>query len=336
MNAAVLGDQAVAAQLGKRGTASDLVLYDRKGGGVLRTYVAPGGFPDRIQPLLQAVRMSEYAVFHVASLDRFTGEQAVALDVLGMRGGVLGHSYGVDEGRLEELVRGTVLEGYARAGPDGLREAADALRPLGPGGGEEGAGEGAGATRVAIDHCFDVRGVGTVALGRVESGSVRRYQEVTILPSGAEAVVKSIQMHDDPVDEASFPARVGLSLKGVRPDDVSRGDVVVGRAAAGGGAGAEGGCAVVPAGAEAAVEYEPSPFYRGPMDAGQGCLVSIGMQIRAARIASSAPGRLGIVLEKAAAWSPSYTAVVLRPESGTTRIAGSGRLVPPPPASPQA
>lgn len=334
MNAAVLGDQAVAAQLGKRGTASDLVLYDRKGGGVLRTYVAPGGFPDRIQPLLQAVRMSEYAVFHVASLDRFTGEQAVALDVLGMRGGVLGHSYGVDEGRLEELVRGTVLEGYARAGPDGLREAADALRPLGPGGDKEGAG--AGPTRVAIDHCFDVRGVGTVALGRVESGSVRRYQEVAILPSGAEAVVKSIQMHDDPVDEASFPARVGLSLKGVRPDDVSRGDVVVGRAAAGGGGGEDGdsggGCAVVPAGAEAAVEYEPSPFYRGPMAAGQGCLVSIGMQIRAARIASSAPGRLGIVLEKAAAWSPSYTAVVLRPESGTTRIAGSGRLVPPPAA----
>ena len=315
----MLGDQAVAAQLGKKGTASDLALYDRKGGGVLRTYVAPSGFPDRIQPLVQAIAMAEHAVFHVASLDRFTGEQAVALGAAGMRRGVLGHSYDIDEGRLESLVRGTVLEGYARAGPDGLREAADALEPLGA---DAGADD---PLRVAIDHCFDVKGVGTVALGRVESGTVRRYQEVTILPSGAEAVVKSIQMHDDPVDEARFPARVGLSLKGVRPDDVSRGDVVAAREGPGGGA--EGGCAVVPAGTEVAVQYEPSPFYKGPMGAGQGCIVGIGMQVRAARIASVSEGRLGLVLEKPAAWSDAYTAVVLRPESATTRIAGSGRLL---------
>ena len=322
MNIAVLGDQSVAAQLGRKGTASDLALYDRKGGGVLRTYVAPSGFPDRIQPLLQAIAMSEYAVFHVASLDRFTGEQAVALDAAGMRGGVLGHSYDVDEGRLESLVRGTVLEGYARADPGGLREAADALGPAA----DPGSGGAGDPLRIAIDHCFDVKGVGTVALGRVESGAVTKYQEVSILPSGAEAVVKSIQMHDDPVDEARFPARVGLSLKGVRPDDVSRGDVV---AARGDGGGAGSGRIVVPAGGEVALDYAPSPFYKGPMGAGQGCLVSIGMQIRAARIASASDRRLGLVLEKAAAWPPQYRAVVLRPESGTTRIAGGGRLVPP-------
>ena len=309
VNAVVLGDQSVAASLGKKGTSSDLTLYDRKGGGVLRTYVAPSGFPERIQPLLQAANMAECAVFHVAALDRFTGEQAVALDALGMRRGVLGHSHGVDEGRLDALVRGTVLEGYARAGPDGLREAADALAPLA--GGERADGP----LRVAIDHCFDVKGAGTIALGRVESGTVSKYQEVSILPSGAEAVVRSIQMHDDPVDKAAFPARVGLSLKGVRPDDVSRGDVAVGR-------GEAASCRVVPAGEEVPVRYEPSPFYKGPTGAGQGCLVSVGMQVRAARIASADPLRL--VLERPAAWFPSYRVVVLRPESAASRIVGSG------------
>ena len=313
VNTVVLGDQSVASSLGKKGTCSDLAMYDRKEGGVLRTYVAPGGFPEKIQPLLQAANMAECSVFHVAALDRFTGEQAVALDALGMRRGVLGHSYGVDEGRLDALVRGTVLEGYARAGPDGLREAADAL---GPQGGRGGGGGGV-ATRVAIDHCFDVKGAGTVALGRVEEGAVQKYQEVTLLPSGAEAVVKSIQMHDDPVGEAAFPARVGLSLKGVRPGDVSRGDVAVAR-------GDAAACRVIPAGEEVPVRYEPSPFYRGPMSAGQGCLVSIGMQVRAARIASADPLRL--VLEKPAAWFPSYKAVVLRPDSATSRIAGSGTI----------
>ena len=266
--------------------------------------------------------MSECAVFHVASLDRFTGEQAVALGAVGMRRGVLGHSHDIDEGRLEALARGTVLEGYARTGPDGLREAAEALGPAAAGGGGGGWKDGgrSGPLRVAVDHCFDVRGVGTVALGRVESGKVSKYQEVEILPSGAEAVVKSIQMHDDPVDEARFPARVGLSLKGVRPDDVSRGDVVVERGSGGGG------CAVVPAGEDIQVEYEPSPYYRGPMAAGQGCLVSIGMQVRAARIASAPPDGLALSLERPAVWAASYTAVVLRPESASSRIAGSGRL----------
>ena len=35
-------------------------------------------------------------------------------------------------------------------------------------------------------------------------------------------MVKSIQMHDDNVDEAISPARVGLSLKGVKPEEVSK------------------------------------------------------------------------------------------------------------------
>ena len=318
VNAAFLGSESAASRLGKKGTSSDLTLYDRKDrDGTLRTYVAPSGFPGRIQPLLQAVNMAEYAVIHVEALDRFAGEQAVALDMLGMQGGVVGHSYDVDEKRLGALVRGTVLEKYARAegGPDGMLEAAGRLEPLQGGGG--------GETRVAIDHCFDVRGVGTVALGRVEEGAVRRHQEVAVMPSGAEAVVKSIQMHDDPVDEAAFPARVGLLLKGVRPEGVSRGDVVVGRDAAGGGGGGGGGaCTVLPAGRELPVEYAPSQFYRGPMSAGQGCLVSIGMQIRAARIASASPLRL--VLERPAAWFRSYRAVILRPDSASSRIAGSG------------
>ena len=38
--------------------------------------------------------------------------------------------------------------------------------------------------------------------------------------------VKSIQMHDDPVNESKSPARVGLAIKGVNADEISRGDVL--------------------------------------------------------------------------------------------------------------
>jgi selenocysteine-specific translation elongation factor len=39
-------------------------------------------------------------------------------------------------------------------------------------------------------------------------------------------VVKSIQMHDDPVHESKSPARVGLAVKGMTAEQISRGDVI--------------------------------------------------------------------------------------------------------------
>jgi selenocysteine-specific translation elongation factor len=54
---------------------------------------------------------------------------------------------------------------------------------------------------------------------------VKTYDQLKILPSGNNILVKSIQMHDDPVNESKSPARVGVAIKGVDADDISRGDV---------------------------------------------------------------------------------------------------------------
>ena len=50
VNFVVLGDQSVAGNLGKKGTATDMTMYDKKESGVIRTYTTPSGFPDKIQP----------------------------------------------------------------------------------------------------------------------------------------------------------------------------------------------------------------------------------------------------------------------------------------------
>ena len=47
-----------------------------------------------------------------------------------------------------------------------------------------------------------------------------------ILPYGKDILIKSIQMHDDPVEQATSPARVGLAIKGIAADDISRGDIL--------------------------------------------------------------------------------------------------------------
>jgi len=49
--------------------------------------------------------MGEYVIFHVSRLDKFTGEQIVALDVLGKDKGILSHSYDVDREKLLTMIR---------------------------------------------------------------------------------------------------------------------------------------------------------------------------------------------------------------------------------------
>ena len=45
------------------------------------------------------------------------------------------------------------------------------------------------------------------------------------MPSGKDTVVKSIQIHDDSVDESNSPARVGLAVKGMTAEQIAKEDI---------------------------------------------------------------------------------------------------------------
>jgi selenocysteine-specific elongation factor len=82
---------------------------------------------------------------------------------------------------------------------------------------------------------FSVRGAGTVVTGTLWSGVAARGDEVEVLPAGRRARIRSVEVHDEPVERAEAGQRVALNLAGLGRDAVARGDVVV---AAGGGAAA--------------------------------------------------------------------------------------------------
>src|SRR2546426_1408551 len=216
INFVLLGDESIAKDFGKKGTDTDITIYDRKEAGVLRTWTVPSTFPDKIQPLFQALNMAEYVIFYITKLDKFTGEQIVALDILHKTTGLLLHSYDVDRNTLLAMIKGTAVEQYKLVELENLKKEMDLLQPISK----------EGRLKITIDHCFDVKGVGTVILGKVTQGKVRVYDNLKLVPKGIDVVVKSIQMHDDSVEEASSPARVGLAVKGIVPDDVQRGDLL--------------------------------------------------------------------------------------------------------------
>jgi selenocysteine-specific translation elongation factor len=301
INFVVLGKQDIAAEFGKKGTATDLSLYDRKESNVIKTWVTPSGFPDKIQPLLQAINLAEYVIFHVDKLDKFTGEQIIALDILKKDKGILSHTFDVDESKLSSMIKGTVVEKYLKVEQDKLKEAIDKMDSI----------SNNDSSQMVIDHCFDVKGVGTVILGKVTRGKIKQYDNLKLYPNGIDIMVKSIQMHDDPVEESVCPARVGLAVKGVKPDEVGRGDII---AQAG----------TVDVRSEIELDFTKSPFYKNEITLNQMCLVNVGLQVKAAKFSSISP--LKLTFDKPIVFSPGDIAVILKPESPTIRILGSGPI----------
>ena len=301
INFVVLGKQDIASDFGKKGTATDLTLYDRKESDVIKTWVTPSGFPDKIQPLFQAINLAEYVIFHVDKLDKFTGEQIIALDSLKKEKGIISHTFDVDESKLDAMIKGTVVEKYIKVDQDKIKEEMDKLEPI----------SNDGPSEMVIDHCFDVKGVGTVILGKVTNGKVKQYDNLKLYPAGIDILIKSIQMHDDPVEESICPARVGLAVKGAKPDEVGRGDVI-----------SEEG--VVDVKSEIELDFEKNPFYKSEIAENQGCLVSIGLQINAAKFSSISP--LKLTFEKPIVCKKDQIVVILKPESATIRILGSGKI----------
>lgn len=302
INFVVLGKQETASEFGKKGTESDLTLYDRKESDIIKTWVIPNGFPEKIQPLFQAINLAEYVIFHVDKLDKFTGEQIIALDSLKKEKGILSHTFDVDESKLNLMIKGTVVENYTRVEQDKIKEEMNTLEPI----------TNDNPAELLIDHCFDVKGVGTVILGKVTNGTIKQYDNLKLYPHNIDVLIKSIQMHDDPVTESICPARVGLAVKGAKPDEVGRGDVISVEN-------------VVDIKTEIELDFEKSPFYKNEISENQGCLVSIGLQIKAAKFSSISP--LKLIFEKPIVCKKDEIAVILKPESTTIRILGSGKIL---------
>ncbi len=301
INFVVLGKQDIASDFGKKGTVTDLSLYDRKESDVIKTWVTPSGFPDKIQPLFQAINLAEYVIFHVDKLDKFTGEQIIALDLLKKEKGILSHTFDVDESKLDAMIKGTIVEKYTKVDQDKIKEEMDKLEPI----------SNDGPSEMIIDHCFDVKGVGTVILGKVTNGKIKQYDDLKLYPAGIDVLIKSIQMHDDPVTESICPARVGLAVKGAKPEEVGRGDVIS----------QEG---VVDVKSEIELDFQKNPFYKSEIAENQGCLVNIGLQIKAAKFSSISP--LKLTFEKPVVCKKDQIAVILKPESASIRILGSGKI----------
>jgi elongation factor 1-alpha len=80
--------------------------------------------------------------------------------------------------------------------------------------------------RLPIQDVYSITGIGTVPVGRIETGMLKNGMMVVFEPSGAKGEVKSIEMHHEQVTEAKPGDNVGFSVRGVDKGAIKRGDVL--------------------------------------------------------------------------------------------------------------
>ncbi len=80
--------------------------------------------------------------------------------------------------------------------------------------------------RIPIQDVYTITGVGTVPVGRVETGVVRANDKVIVMPSGVTGEVKSIETHHTQMDSAEAGDNIGFNLRGVDRKSIKRGDIL--------------------------------------------------------------------------------------------------------------
>ena len=309
LNIAVLGKPGYSRELGKKGTDTDITLYNTKRGMVTQTIIEASKYPEKLQSLFYAASFADMAVLVVEEINAAFGETILMLNCLGVEKGIILLRNYITTDQIKRFIKDTVLEKYQIMDEDLpklrqiLQEEADKV-PLG-----EAYENGA----VVIDHSFNVRGIGAVALGVVRNGQVHKHDKLTALPSDKTAQVRSIQKHDDDFDTAQLGDRVGLALKNIEADQLERGMILTNDP-----------------------EYKSTKIIKGklslvkywanPVNTGMAVHVGNGMQFITATVDHSENGEVEIGLQKPLAYKQGDKATVMYLNGGNLRVVGTVQL----------
>ncbi|MEM3313805.1 MAG: hypothetical protein QXT48_05505 [Thermoplasmatales archaeon] len=217
MNQTILfyGNEDVLSSLFKKGSETDIKYYNYKISGNEVTFLFPFKFPERIQPLVNACSVSNKAVLAVDQLDRSVGEFILSLDYYGIRTlGFIGEENVLNQVRkLVSPIGINVSKMSPKLEDFEQFVSLDNQKPL-------------NGSIVVVDQSFPVKGVGTVSLGFVLGGQVKKHMVMKAYPSGKNVDIKNIQVMDVDVESAEPFTRVGLAYRNTEVEDVPKGTIL--------------------------------------------------------------------------------------------------------------
>ncbi len=311
LTVAVVGAQGYSSTIAKKGTSTDITLYNLKKGEDTLTLIEPNRYPERLAPLFFSASEAKAAIVVVDELSATLGESLVMLQCCGISNGYFILRNYIPKEKIEPLIKGTILEKYEFVAddPNFIREKLFAVAA------QQKSAEATIGT-VPVDHAFNVKGVGVVVLGVVISGGIAKHAQLKVLPGTKTAQVRSIQKHDEEYDTSVEGDRVGLAVKNIDVADVDRGVVLTNDP-------------VVKTSKLLKAKASLVKYWQTPLKEGMVIHVGHWMQFLNSKIdAISDEGdwhkpNLTLSLEKELVYRPGDKAVLMYLEGGKLRVAGN-------------
>ena len=202
-------DQELAEYIAKKNSVNGMVMYERKVGDKLIIGMAPTNIEEKFYALPELLLLADQIVLSTRNVDKLFGEVLIACTLLDKRV-IL-----TKDSDVSAMLNGVSLQNSVMA----EREELINLITEHPKQSDD-----ASPVKVAVDRCFNVKGIGTVALGIVTRGTLKTH-DTLLNDSGKKITVRSIQSQDVDVPEAKQGTRVGLALKGIEADEADKGDI---------------------------------------------------------------------------------------------------------------
>ena len=308
---AVLGVPGFASAIAKKGTSTDITLYNLKRGEDTVTLIEPTRYPERLAPLFYSTTEAKKAVVVVEELNASLGESLVMLQCCGISSGYFVLKNYLPKEKIEPIIKGTLLEKYVF-----LQDDTNVLREklLNDAAQLKKAPSSVGT--VPVDHAFNVKGVGVVVLGVVVNGGIAKHDALNVFPGDKKAQVRSIQKHDEDFETADEGDRVGLALKNLEVEDVDRGVVLTTDP-------------TLRATKTFKARASLVKYWQTPLKAGMVLHIGHWMQFlnsKAEEVSDEGDWRkptLTVTLEKELVYRPGDKAVLMYLEGGKLRVAGT-------------
>ncbi|EQB67014.1 MAG: translation elongation factor EF-1 subunit alpha [Thermoplasmataceae archaeon] len=79
--------------------------------------------------------------------------------------------------------------------------------------------------RLPVQDVYSITGIGTVPVGRIETGILKNGDKVIFNPANKQGEVKTVEMHHEAMEQAGPGDNVGFNVRGIAKNDIKRGDV---------------------------------------------------------------------------------------------------------------
>lgn len=307
INIGIFHDNEIGKELGKAGTGSDILFFNKKTDDCIFTFMSP--VDDKLVAKAEIMQAIDAAIVSFSDITPELGETILMLNSIGLSNGVVLIPPYSDLKPITELTKGTSLENFYVKEKDSkeiFEKLSEMVIP------RDNDSPGA----VVIDHSFNVKGVGQIILGFVKSGEINRHDKMRLLPADKEVIIRSIQMHDKDFDKAPAGSRVGLAIKGAEVEEMKRGSIL---------------CAGESYLSSKKIEliFEPNEFYtKGGNDLRKGSFhVSIGMQTVLVNITEITDEDITIESEKPIIYEKDDVFLLLDLNAEKIHLMGKGKPV---------